>query len=270
MGVEADDDSLAQEQGGPHDDVPDRAFPPVMKDKVEHHPKAHEEAEEHWVKEAKADGQDIFMYNSRHSEHKQHGTCAESLLCQPEEVPVGVVVQPVVHHHIPCAIVIGKRCRVPPVLVEHAVPKTKHLSEGVEPTVEEGKEGQKENKCTWEDGVEDTKYHGPQVKELHTDAPELWDAEAYKHVVGIEQTAKHLRKLCENITPSYAWISGVVISVNKGGGKEKVEILSDLGDHWRILFLFFFLQIQDSWHILPHERMCFHHQTHLFHDDDKA
>lgn len=34
----------------------------------------------------------------------------------PEEVSVSVVIQPVVNHHIPGAIIVGKGCRVPPVL----------------------------------------------------------------------------------------------------------------------------------------------------------
>lgn len=37
LGVEADDDPLPQEQGRPHDDVPDGAFPLVVQDEVEHH-----------------------------------------------------------------------------------------------------------------------------------------------------------------------------------------------------------------------------------------
>lgn len=37
-------------------------------------------------------------------------------LAHPEEVSVAVVVQPVVDHHIPGAIIVGKRSRIPPVL----------------------------------------------------------------------------------------------------------------------------------------------------------
>lgn len=35
--VQTDDDSLTQEQGRPHDDVPDRTLPLVVQDEVEHH-----------------------------------------------------------------------------------------------------------------------------------------------------------------------------------------------------------------------------------------
>lgn len=34
----------------------------------------------------------------------------------PEEVLIVIVVKPVMNHHIPCSIVVGKRCGVPPVL----------------------------------------------------------------------------------------------------------------------------------------------------------
>lgn len=37
LGVQADNDSLTQEEGCPHDYVPDRTFPLVMQNKVEHH-----------------------------------------------------------------------------------------------------------------------------------------------------------------------------------------------------------------------------------------
>lgn len=37
LAVEADDDTLAQEEGCPHDHVPDRPFPTVIKDEVEEH-----------------------------------------------------------------------------------------------------------------------------------------------------------------------------------------------------------------------------------------
>lgn len=55
--------------------------------------------------------------------------------------------------------------------------------------MQESEESQEENQCTWKDGVEDAQNHDPQVKELHADAAELWDAEPHKHVVGIEQTS---------------------------------------------------------------------------------
>lgn len=42
---------------------------------------------------------------------------------------------------------------------------------------------------TWQDGVKDTEDHGSQVKELQTDAVELWDAQPHKHVIGVKQTA---------------------------------------------------------------------------------
>lgn len=42
---------------------------------------------------------------------------------------------------------------------------------------------------TWQDRVEHTQDHGPQVKQLLADAAELWDAEAHKHIVGIEETS---------------------------------------------------------------------------------
>lgn len=45
---------------------------------------------------------------------------------------------------------------------------------------------------TWQDGVKDTEDHGPRVKELQTDAVELWDAQPHKHVIGIKETAENL------------------------------------------------------------------------------
>ena len=37
LAVQTDDDPLSQEEGRPHDDVPDRTPPPVVEDEVEHH-----------------------------------------------------------------------------------------------------------------------------------------------------------------------------------------------------------------------------------------
>lgn len=45
---------------------------------------------------------------------------------------------------------------------------------------------------TWQDGVKDTEDHGPEVKELQTDAAELWDAQPHKHVIGVKETAENL------------------------------------------------------------------------------
>lgn len=45
---------------------------------------------------------------------------------------------------------------------------------------------------TRQDGVEDTKDHGLQVKQLQTDAAELRDAQPHKHVIGVKQTAQYL------------------------------------------------------------------------------
>lgn len=37
MGVQTDNDPLTQEEGCPHDNVPDGTFPSVMQNEVEHH-----------------------------------------------------------------------------------------------------------------------------------------------------------------------------------------------------------------------------------------
>lgn len=42
---------------------------------------------------------------------------------------------------------------------------------------------------TWQDGVKDTEDHGPQVKQLQTDAAKLRDAQPHENVIGIKQTA---------------------------------------------------------------------------------
>lgn len=111
--------------------------------------KAHEKAEEDRVEETKADCQNVLMDHSWYCKHKQHGRWFETLLrhleetqqieeagselsknttvhlivfyplqitTYPEKVPIHVVVQPVVNHHIPCAVVVGKRCWIPPIL----------------------------------------------------------------------------------------------------------------------------------------------------------
>ena len=41
--------------------------------------KAHEEAEEDGVEEAKADSQDVLMHHRRHGEHQEHGRRTETL-----------------------------------------------------------------------------------------------------------------------------------------------------------------------------------------------
>lgn len=45
---------------------------------------------------------------------------------------------------------------------------------------------------TRKDWVEDTEDHGLQVKQLQSDAAELWDAQPHKHVIGIKETAQYL------------------------------------------------------------------------------
>lgn len=42
--------------------------------------KAHEEAEEHGVEEAKADRKNVLMDHCRHSENKEHGSRSETFL----------------------------------------------------------------------------------------------------------------------------------------------------------------------------------------------
>lgn len=42
---------------------------------------------------------------------------------------------------------------------------------------------------TWQDGVKDTEDHGPQVKQLQSDAAKLRDAQPHENVIGIKQTA---------------------------------------------------------------------------------
>lgn len=37
LGVQTDDDPLTQEEGRPHDNVPDRTLPLVVEDEVKHH-----------------------------------------------------------------------------------------------------------------------------------------------------------------------------------------------------------------------------------------
>ena len=54
-------------------------------------------------------------------------------------VLVDVAVEPVVHHNVPRAVVVGERRGVPPVLVEEAVAKAKHLGKGVQPGMKNGK-----------------------------------------------------------------------------------------------------------------------------------
>lgn len=46
---------------------------------------------------------------------------------------------------------------------------------------------------TWQDGVEDTEDHRPQIQKLQTDAAELRDAQPHEHVVGITEAAQDLR-----------------------------------------------------------------------------
>lgn len=110
--------------------------------------KAHEEAEEYRVEEAKADCQNVLVDHCWYCKHKQYGCWFETLrwhlkqiqqkeetrselsktgsafripfrppiTTYPEKVPIHVVVQPVVDHDIPCAVVVGKRCWIPPIL----------------------------------------------------------------------------------------------------------------------------------------------------------
>lgn len=42
--------------------------------------KAHEEAEEHWIKEAKTDSENVLMDHSGHCEHKEHRRRSETLI----------------------------------------------------------------------------------------------------------------------------------------------------------------------------------------------
>lgn len=73
LGIQTDQDPLAQEERGPHDHVPDWSLPPIVEDEIKHHSEAHEEAEEDGVEEAEADRQDVLVHHRGHGEHKQHG-----------------------------------------------------------------------------------------------------------------------------------------------------------------------------------------------------
>lgn len=42
----------------------------------------------------------------------------------PEEVSVSVVIQPVMDHYIPGTVIVGKGCRVPPVLENEKIIKS--------------------------------------------------------------------------------------------------------------------------------------------------
>lgn len=105
--IKAQNDSMAQEQRSPNHNVPDWPFPAVVDNEVKSHSKEHEEHKEHWVEVAQADSEGILMHHSRQGEDSQHGGRFEPLREKPEEVLVNIVVEPVVHHHIPGPVVVG-------------------------------------------------------------------------------------------------------------------------------------------------------------------
>lgn len=106
--VQAQKDTVAQKQRGPHDHVPNGTFPTVMKNEIKDHAEAHEQDEQNRVKESKADPQGVFMDHRRHHEHRQHGRRFKPPAKEPEEVPIGVVVEPVVHNHVPGTVIVCK------------------------------------------------------------------------------------------------------------------------------------------------------------------
>lgn len=55
LAIKANDDTLAQKKRGPHNHIPNGPFSTVIKNEVENHSKAHEEAEEDWIEITKAD-----------------------------------------------------------------------------------------------------------------------------------------------------------------------------------------------------------------------
>lgn len=108
QGVQAQQDTLAQKQRGPHDHVPDWTSPTVVQNEIKDHAEAHEQEEHNWVEESKADPQGVFMDQRRHHEHRQHGRRFKPPAKKPEEVPIGVVEEPIMDDHIPGAIIVCK------------------------------------------------------------------------------------------------------------------------------------------------------------------
>ena len=106
---------------------------------------------------------------------------------KPEEVPVGIVIEPVVHYHVPSSVVVCIGCGVPPVLVEHPICKAHHLSKRIKPAVKEGKEHQEKNQYPWQNGVEDAQDQPSKIKGFLTTVAKLRNAEPHKDVVGIKK-----------------------------------------------------------------------------------
>lgn len=66
--VKTQNDSMAQEQRSPHQNVPYWPFPTIIDNEVESHPKEHEEHEKDWIEIAQTDGQGVLMHNGRQGE----------------------------------------------------------------------------------------------------------------------------------------------------------------------------------------------------------
>ncbi len=113
LAVQAHQDTIAHEQRQPHKDVVDVRGTLAG---YENEEKAHTTKQEHEyrVKEAEGKGQNVFMDESRDDENSHHGNALADL--EKLEVSVDVSIQPVMDHNVPCAVVVGIRLAIPPVL----------------------------------------------------------------------------------------------------------------------------------------------------------
>lgn len=80
------------------------------------------------------------------------------------EVEVDVVVQPVVHHDVPLAVVGPELAGVPPVRVEGAVREARDLGPEVEPAVQEAEEAHDQEQHRGHHQVDDRGQQGLEVE----------------------------------------------------------------------------------------------------------
>lgn len=110
--VRAEHDTVAEEEAKPHEDVAGGEFADEDKTEAE----AAKQDEHHRVEEAEREREDVLVKGGGYEEHgkgRQHLVARHHDLVH---VFVDVRVEPVVHHHVPRAIIRTIGCGIPPIL----------------------------------------------------------------------------------------------------------------------------------------------------------
>lgn len=134
-GIERDHHAIADNESKPDANVA-QGLGCAAHQEHQRHAQHTEEHKHDGEEQLQPESQHLLMHQRRYHEHQERGDHFGALENVGIQIPIDVLVQPVVHHHVPVAIVSIVGVRRPPVLIEHAIPETQQLRRKVQPRVE--------------------------------------------------------------------------------------------------------------------------------------